>query len=188
MPSPDSPPSREPHLFRFGLRHLFVIVTLLSVLCAALVLTKGAVPLVIGVSALLIAAHVFGTLVGNRLRDTSADVRQWRASNPKLDDDHPRAESEMTEAARATLPPPTPLADHGRVSNWLLWFVIGGAAVGMIVGGSVLWITIGGRIGWAGWIVGSLSCAVLGTWTAFLASSFSSIARHAWRHAHEKGE
>ncbi|MEM8946371.1 MAG: hypothetical protein AAGD11_14460 [Planctomycetota bacterium] len=183
-----SSPPREPHLLRFRLRQLFFFVTLLSVLCAALVLTDGPWPLVILVTTVLIAAHVFGTLVGNRLRDTSDEMQRWRTADPRLDDDAPLADKELTEAAKLTLPPSTPLADHGRVSNWLVWFVVGGALLGMFVGGTILALTIGSRIGWAGWAVGTISCGVLCTWVAFLASSFGTIARHAWRHATEEGD
>lgn len=188
MPTSDASPPPEPHLLRFRLRQLFVVVTLLSVLCALLVSTDGPIPLVIFVVTLLIVAHVFGTLVGNRLRDTSDDVRRWRSSNPGLDSDAPLADLHMTEAAKLAMPPTTPLADHGHVSNWMVWFVVAGTLLGMILGGLILWIALGDRIGWAGWVVGTISCGVLGTWFAFLASSFGTIARHAWRHAHEKGE
>ena len=180
--------TREPHLLRFRLRQMFFLVTLLSLLCGLLVLTDGPWPLLIVVSTLLIAAHVFGTLVGTRLRDSSHEVRQWRSAHPTLDNDVPKADMQPTLESRAHLPPVTTLADHGSVSNWLLWFVLGGALLGTLVGGLAIGLIIGPRIGWAGWAVGTLSCGVLGTWAAFLASSFSSIARHAWRHAHEKGK
>ena len=167
---------------------MFLLVTLLSVLCALLVLTDGSGPLLIVVSTLLIAAHVFGTVIGTRLRDTSHEVLQWRSAHPKLDNDAPQAEMQPTLRSRADLPPATPLANHGSVSNWLLWFILGGALLGTLIGALTIALTIGPRIGWPGWAVGILSCGVLGTWAAFLASSFSSIARHAWRHAHEKGK
>lgn len=188
MPASKAPPSREPHLLRFRLRQLFLFVTLLSVLFASLVLTDGPWPLVIIVVTVLVAAHVFGTLVGTRLRDTSDEVRQWRASQPGAEDDAPKAEREISEATKRTLPPTTPLANHGRVSNWLIWFVVGGALLGMIIGGAILAITVGGRIGWPGLAVGTISCGVLGTWIAFLASSFGTIARHAWQHANDEGD
>lgn len=185
---PSSAPPREPHLFRFGLRQLLFFFTLAGVFCALMVKTDGPWPLVIGVTTLLIGAHLFAALVGNRLRDTSQDVIKWKAASSGVDDDAPRAESEPSEAAKASLPPTTPLADHGRVSHWLLWILIGGAIAGMILGGAILALTIGERIGWAGWLVGTVSCSVLGGWVAFLASSFGSIAKHAWRHASEKGD
>jgi len=69
---------------------MFFFVTLLCLLCALLVLTEGPWPLAIGATSALIAAHIFGTLVGTRLRDMSQEVVQWRAANPALDDDSPQ--------------------------------------------------------------------------------------------------
>jgi len=178
---------REPHLLRFGLRQMFLFVTLVCVLLTLLVLTKGPWPLVIGATSALVAAHVFGTLIGNRLRDTSREVVEWRAANPALEDDVPQVNLRPSEAAKLAMPTTTHLAEHGHVCQWLLWFVLGGAVLGTVFGGTILGFTIGPRIGWAGWTIGAISCGVLGSWVAFLASSFYSIARHAWRDAHEKG-
>jgi len=169
-------------LLRFRLRQLLGFVAGLSLLMALLVRTEGPWPLVIGGLTLLVGAHVFGTMVGTRLRDTSRDVAEWRAATLGLDD-APRAEVPPSPAARSQLPATTPLADHGRVGRWLFWYLLGGAILGSAVGGALLGFTIGPRIGWAGWAVGTISCAVLGIWAAFLGSSMSSIARHAWRHA-----
>lgn len=182
------PPIREPQLLRFRLRQMFLFVTLLSVFCTLLVLTKGPWPLVILCATLLVGAHVLGTLIGTRLRDNSSDIQRWRAVNTRLDVDKTVANLTITERDQLDLPPTTPLADQGFTNRWLIWFVLAGALLGVIVGGATIWITVGYRIGWAGWAVGTLSCGVLGTWTAFLASSFSAIARHAWRHASEKGK
>ncbi len=178
-------PPREPHLLRFGLRKMFLAVTGASVLCALLVLTEGAWPLVIVVAASLVAAHVFGTLVGTRLRDTSHEMVLWRVANPAIDDDVPQAEAKPSASRRAALPPPTPLANHGSVSRWPLWFVIAGAVLGLAIGGATIAMLAGPQLSWPGWAVGTLSCGVLGTWAAFLGSSVTTIARHAWRHAQE---
>ena len=83
-------PSHEPQLLRFGLRQMFFSVTLLCVLMALLVLTKGPWPIAIGATTALIAAHVFATFVGTRLRDTTQEVEQWRAANRVCDDEAPR--------------------------------------------------------------------------------------------------
>ena len=162
------------------------MVSLLSALCALLVITEGPWPLVISIGAVLVAAHVLANLIGTRLRDTSAEVIKWRAGNPALGPDDPMAHTEPVEIAKLGLPPSTPLADHGKVGGrWLMWFVVSGALLGAVFGGVTILLTIGPQIGWPGWVVATLSCTVLGTWAAFLASSFSSIARHAWRHASE---
>ena len=184
---PRPAPPREPHLLRFRLRQMLLFVALLSGLMALLVRTEGPWPLVIGGAALLVGAHVFGTMVGTRLRDTSQDVAKWRSATLGLDD-APRADLQPGAASRAALPPATPLADHGRVGRWLFWYLLGGAVLGLVVGVTLLGLTVGPHIGWAGWAVGTISCAVLGVWAAFLGSSMSSIARHAWRHAQEKGK
>src|SRR5688572_12602572 len=78
---------REPNLMRFGLRHLLLFVSGATVLAAALTRMEGFWPLVIGCVALLIAAHVFGAFLGARLRDTSADVRRWKARPGSRDPD-----------------------------------------------------------------------------------------------------
>ena len=82
------------------------------------------------------------------------------------------------------LPPNTPLADHGRRDRWLILVVTFGTTIGGVVGAAVMSAAFERPITWAGWMVGMLSCAVLGSWIAFLLRNFGTIARHAWRHAH----
>jgi hypothetical protein len=164
-----------------------LLVALASVFCAALVGASGLWPLVICLAVLLVAAHVLGNLIGTRLRDTSHEVVAWRAVQPGLGPDHPVAAREPVELEKLRLPPGTPLGSHERIAHWTVWFVAGGLAVGLVAGCTAIALTIGPRIEWVGWIVGTISCGVLGAWAAFLASTFSAIARHAWRHAHERG-
>ena len=64
------------------------------------------------------------------------------------------------------------------------WILLAGFALGAIMGGAFLEKTIGNHVGWAGWVVGTISSAVLGTWVAFLGASFTAIARDALRQAH----
>ena len=163
---------------------MFLMVTLTSVLCALLVRTSGVWPLVIGVGTLLVATHVFGNLIGTRLRDTSAEVRHWRALQLGLDEDRPVATTNPAEIVRFELPATTPLASSDRIGRWIPLVVLGGVLLGATAGGAVIWLAIGSRITWAGLLVGTVSCGVLGGWFAFLASSFGLIANHAWRHAH----
>lgn len=187
-PLPFSARPDQPQLFRFGLRQMLCFVALLSGLCTLLVITGGPWSLAIAGGALLVAAHVLGNLIGTRLRDSSADIVRLRANDPSFDSDFPQTITQRCEFGRLKLPPGTPLADYGPVVGpRLLWFVVAGAAVGATAGGAAIARMIGLQAGWAGWTVGTISCAVLGTWLAFLASSFGSIARHAWRHASEKG-
>jgi hypothetical protein len=97
---------REPNLMRFGLRQLFVFVSAATLLAAALTRMDGFWPLVIGCVALLAAAHVFGTFLGTRLRDTSADVQRWKARPGTSDPDYPVAPTQPVQVADLHLPSP----------------------------------------------------------------------------------
>jgi hypothetical protein len=68
-------PSRDPlpQLFRFTLRQLFLLVTLVSLVCGALALVGGTWSVVIGIGALLVGAHVLGNYIGTRLRDETPE-------------------------------------------------------------------------------------------------------------------
>lgn len=177
-------PLREPHLLKFQLRQMFLGITLLSLLCALIAKTEGPWPWVIVISALMVAAHVLGNLIGTRLRDTSDEVIRWRSSDPRYGPDNPNMTPQPCDFANLSLPAETNLANFGRMVRGMKWFLLAGLLVGLVLGGTVLALTIGHRIGWAGWAVGTISGAVLGTWLAFLAVSFTTIARDALRQAH----
>ena len=188
MPSPTPPdlPS-QPQLLRFGLRQLFIVVTLLTLLCGAMTLTRGPWPIVIGSAALLVAGHVLANLIGTRLRDTSKEVRDWRASDPTAAPDSPQAHTGPIDVKQLHLPPSTPLANHKGVNGrWVTLFMAAGGGLGTILGACAIYAAIGSRIGWPGLLVAAISSGVLGTWVAFLASSFGIIARNAWRHADQR--
>jgi hypothetical protein len=178
--------TRQPHLFRFGLKQMFYMVSLVGVLCSLSVVAGGSWPLIIGLAMLLVGAHVLGNWLGTRLRDTSEEVLQWRAEQSGLGPDDPVATGQPVELAKLDLPPSTPLGSRQKVARWTAWFVTAGTIGGLIAGSTIIALTIGPRIEWAGWAVGTISCGVLGAWAAFLASTFSSIARHAWRHANQR--
>jgi hypothetical protein len=176
-------PPREPHLLKFRLRQLFFVVTVVSLLCASIALTHGPWPWIITIIALMVAGHVLGNLIGTRLRDTSEDVVRWRSADPRQSPDHPLT-TLPGDLANLQLLPETNLRNFNRLVHGMKWYLLGGLATGLILGGTALALTIGHRIGWAGWMVGTMSGAVLGTWLAFLAVSFTAIARDALRQAH----
>jgi hypothetical protein len=186
MSTPLEPPAPqpEPHLLKFRLRQMFLVVTLICLLSALVAITEGPWPWVVIISAMMVAAHVVGNLIGTRLRDTSQDVVRWRNSDPRSGPDIPFT-TPTSEVANLPAAEPN-LARFGRLVHGFRWFLIGGAAVGLLLAGTVLNFTIGHRIGWAGWAVGTISGLVLGTWLAFLAVSFTTIARDAWQQAHGK--
>jgi hypothetical protein len=174
---------QEPHLLKFRLRQMFAVVTLLSVLCALVAVTEGPWPWVISLGALMLAAHILGNLIGTRLRDTSAEVARWRSADPKQGPDYPRM-TPPAEVSTVSLPVVTNLATFGRLVAGMRWYLLAGLSAGLLLAGGVLALTIGNRIGWAGWIVAAISGGVLGVWAAFMAVSFTTIARDAWRQAH----
>jgi hypothetical protein len=187
MPLPLESPDRlrEPHLLKFRLRQMFFVVTLLSGLCASIAVTHGPWPWVIGLSALLVGAHISGNLIGTRLRDTSCDVVRWRAADPRGAPDYPF--TTPTEAlATAPLPPETNLRNFGRMVVGMRWYMLGGLAAGSLFAGTVIGFTLGRRAGWGGWLVGAGTGGVFGIWAVFMGVHFATIARDAWQQANRE--
>jgi hypothetical protein len=177
----------EPHLLRFGIRQLLLFVAGAAALLMLMLRTEGAWPLVIGTSVALVAAHVVGTLLGTRLRNSSVDVRTWRSQKYGVNDT-PRTGPANQDLKQLHLPPASSLARQPVASRRGAWSLAIGGAVGLLLGTTVLMLVPGGDITWPGLAVGAVSCGVLGGWLTFLASSFWLIARHAWREANAPEE
>ncbi|MCA9236935.1 MAG: hypothetical protein KDA44_15770 [Planctomycetales bacterium] len=175
-------PRPAPQLFRFGLRQLFAAVTLSTLLAALMATLPGAWPWVIGGVVAMVGAHVFGTLIGTRLRDTSRDVQLWRSSLGLQESDQPRISSSRPRPE--SLPQTTPLADRHQAPQRDRWALIAGVATGIVLGGAGIWLGWGDRLSLPAVLVGAVSCGVLGAWLALVATSFTAIAKHAVRHAH----
>jgi hypothetical protein len=174
---------REPHLFRFGLRQLFLLVSAAAVLCMLLAITSGPWPWVIAFFTALVVAHVAGNSIGTRLRDSSEDVKRWKSAHGTAGPDEPAATPEPVAWEELGLPPQTPLAWHDPAPRRLSWVIAAVAAASAIGGSAALTLLARAHTGWPAIAVGAVSCAVIGAWAALLASSFWAIARHAWRHA-----
>lgn len=182
--APGASRQREPQLFRFGLKQLMLAMAGAASLFALLAVTDGVWPWIIAFIALMAAAHVMGNSLGTRLRDTSADVRQWRGAQWPGGVDGPAATPQPVQWAELTLPDPTPLRLHDppprrRVQG----ATILGALAGAVGGAAALARVAGQQAGWPGLAVGAISCGVMGAWLAMLVSSFWMIARQAWKHA-----
>ncbi len=177
------PPAPAPQLFRFGLKHVFVWLSIGCVLFAAIVRSPGNLPMVIGVSAVLVGAHVFATMIGTRLRDASKDFRRWGSASVDGVDDQPVVTKNTDDLEALNLPTYVPLAEKDFRSVWTLRAtVLGGAASSL---GALLLMVLwpGVRPTIPGLIVGAFSCGIIGGWVGFLAGSFGPVTRHAWRHA-----
>jgi hypothetical protein len=174
---------REPNLMRFGLRQLFVFVSLATLLIAAMATLGGVWPWVIGSLAALVAAHVFGTFLGTRLRDTSAEVRHWKARPGSPDRDEPVALPQPVSVAALHLPATTSLASYEKIGRWRNWLVAAGTVIGFAVGGAGIHRAVGDDATWPGLALGAVSCGVIGAWAALLSVNFYTIARHVIREA-----
>ena len=172
---------REPNLLRFGLRQLFLFVSAAAALCAVLAGSGLAWRIVIGSFAALAAAHVFGTMVGTRLRDTSADVQRWKATRPGGDRDDPIATPPPFRLADLSLPAESPLALYQPAGRRRAFVV--GMALGLAAGAAGIHWGVGKDVTWPELALGSVSCGVIGAWIAMLGTSFWTIARHTWRDA-----
>jgi hypothetical protein len=173
---------REPNLMRFGLRQLFVFVSAATLLAAALTRMDGFWPLVIGCVALLAAAHVFGTFLGTRLRDTSADVQRWKARPGTSDPDYPVAPTQPVQVADLHLPSPS-LASYEKLGSWRHWLIAAGTVAGAVLGLFALNAAAGDDVTWPGLGLGAVSCGVIGAWVSLLGTNFYAIARHTLRQA-----
>jgi hypothetical protein len=178
---PAGPQQREPHLFRFGLRRLFLFLSMATVLAAALARVGGPWPVVIGCLAGLVMAHVFGTFVGTRLRDTSRDVQLWKARPGSPDRDEPVALPQPVRICELNLPSTTPLAGFEKVGQWR--YVCVAMGVGAAAGCLAITAALGDHVTWAGLGMGAISCGGLGAGGAVLAVNAWLTARQAWRQA-----
>ncbi|MBX3433958.1 MAG: hypothetical protein KF847_11610 [Pirellulales bacterium] len=173
----------EPHLFRFGLRQLLGLATIVTLLAGAMAATPGAWPLVIGSTAALIAAHVFGTVVGARLRDTSQAVEHWRESQGGAAPEGPRRAFSSGVSRVAAPPLPTTLAQRHEAPHRDRRALTVGAAIGFVLGTLGIFLAWGARLGLPAVLIGAVSTAVLGAWIAWIGTSFAAISRTAWQDA-----
>jgi hypothetical protein len=176
-------PEREPNLARFGLRQLFFFFSVATILSAALAQVGSVWPIVIGCAVALVVAHVFGTFLGTRLRDTSAEVQQWKRRPGSPDRDEPVALPQPVRFAEIRLPAATPLASYGQIHRWCPWCTVGGAIVGFLLGAIAIYVVGGDQVTWLGLAMGAVSCGVIGAWAALLGTNFWTISRHAFRQA-----
>jgi hypothetical protein len=177
-------PDSDLPLLRFGLRQLFVFVAAISALFTVLAAIQGLPSLVILLGVAIIAAHVFATALGSRLR-ARADQEQVFESLERLAGESIASTSErLARVALVRSQPRSPWHARGAtVLPWLRRLVIAAIALGGIAGATYLAVTIGYRTSPAGVIVGSLSAAVLCGWFAFLCGSFYGVFRHGFREA-----
>ena len=173
----------EPNLLRFGLRRWFAFISTAVIFLGLMARLDVVWALLLASIVALIAAHVFGTFLGTRLRDTSADVVRWKARANSIDADRPVVTGQPVLLKSVPLPEATTLAGQNARSSRSHWALAAGCVLGAMVGGAALSRYGGPEISWPGITLGAVSCGVMGAWAVLLASNFYAIAREAWRHA-----
>jgi hypothetical protein len=182
----DGPP--ELPIVRFGLRRMFLFVTVVGVLLVLMARSPGIGKLALPLIAALVFLHVLSTLIGNRLRALADDRLDWQEKHGIIDGEVLPATRLSQSHASLHRTPETPLRRRDSLPAWPRRKVLAGAIVGGVVGAILLATTIGYRISPLGIATGAMSTAILGGWLVFIGSNFWSIARHTWREAmaHER--
>ncbi len=161
------PSSRARHHSQFSIQSLMAIIAILGLLFA-IVRQGGWWGLLFAMLLLaLVAAHVVGNALGTKLRDEvsrelNPDIRRRRIRVPPISREH--------HSRR--------LHEHTPLGRLILVISVGGAVMGGILGG--LSLAAWTRASVPGWIVGTISSAVLGAFFGFLLASFLDMSIRAW--------
>jgi hypothetical protein len=172
--------THEPQLFRFRLRQLLAVVTLICLFLAAVVSSSGLAAAVLILATLVVIFHIFSTALATRLREHTDQSISWQAT---IDEESGRRRSDADQTVGARMPR-SPW--HARASTplpWLPRFVIGVSLCGGILGALVLAVTNDRQASPAGIAVGAISIAVVAGWFAFVGYSFYGVFRHGLRQA-----
>lgn len=162
-------------LLRFGLRQLFAFFAAASVFLAILAALPGVSSLVVMLITTIVAAHLFATAVGTRLR-AHTDRRIQREPFDGKTYGQTTSEPVSTGYLSGRIAPSiSPLQVRG-ASNFhrLMKFVAAAAITGGIAGAALLFLIVGRSASLAGIAVGGVSSAVLCGWFAFLSGNFYS--------------
>lgn len=182
-PTPQPPLEREPNILRFGLRQWFYFVSGIIVLCALFASLEGEGAILLASIVALIVAHVLGTFLGTRLRDTSDDVVRWKARPGSENADNPVSLPQPVSLADVRLPETTSLAGRSDATHRSRWALGIGSLAGLGLGVWGIRTLAGPHVTWPGLALGAVSCGVMGAWGALLGSNFWAIARQALRQA-----
>ncbi len=171
--------THEPQLFRFRLRQLLAVVTLICLFLAAVVSSSGLAAAVLILATLVVIFHIFSTALATRLREHTD-----QSISRHLTIDEASGRSSNAYQSVGALMPRSHL--HARASTpmpWLPRFVIGVSLCGGFLGSVVLAVTNDRQTSPAGIAVGSISIAVVAGWFAFVGYSFYGVFRHGLRQA-----
>lgn len=178
---------RQPSLLRFTLRHLLILVALISFAFALLVQVHGQAALVMIMAILVVVFHLLGTAVGshlksqaNRPHDPNFDLTDSVSNSSPI-----TANGIGTQRSVAEVPAifcPWYSQNCGKIA-WMPRLIVAAMLVGGIAGAVALTMSVGNRSSLPGLLVGTLSAAALSGWFTFVAASFVIIVRGGWRDA-----
>lgn len=158
---------------QFSVRHLLAATAAAAIIMAVLA-RLGVLP---GIAAtwlaVLVAGHVLATAWG-----TTAKRRSW----PRM---HERLNCDLAHA-QVRYAPPTRLRENTRLSRVVPIACAVGALLGAAVGTLLLIRANWDRLTFSSMLVGAASCAVIGGFVSFLASSFVTVASSAARQARKE--
>lgn len=161
MKSPDSP--RPSSALKFSLRSLFLVTTIVGVVCGLFTWLPAASVVGVLLIALSVVAHVAGNAIGTRLRAQS----DHSIKQPRVDLQH--------TAPETALAPTTSLSEHSSLGWIIVLPTLLGAAAGML--GGVLWMRMaygqGSELGILA--IGSIAFATLGAFAAFCLATLTHV-------------
>jgi hypothetical protein len=161
------PNSSARHRSQFSMQSLLAGVTVLGLLFA-IIRQAGPWGVLLALLVLaLVSAHVVGNALGTKLRDEVS-----RELNP----DYRRRQLHLRPASGEHAS--RRLHEHTPLGRMIVFISVGGAVVGGILGGLALAVWTRATV--PGWIVGTISSAVLGAFFGFLMGSFLDMSIRAW--------
>lgn len=160
--------------WQFSIASMLIAVALLALGFALGKLPLGHAGLMLIALVLLIAAHIVGNALGMYLRDRSP-LHQQQEPLPL------HAQPLQREPQRFTDHEPTQLQQHTDQSWWVVSAVVCGVLGGGIGGARAFWSWY--EQTFSGWLLGTISAAVIGGILSFIISSFLVMAYRAWSEA-----
>ncbi len=158
--------------FQFSVRHLLAATAAAAAFMAVLARLGGLSGVAAAWLAVLVAGHVLATAWG-----TTAKRRSRQRARMPEEPDCGLAQAQVRYA------PPTRLRENTRLSRIVPIVCAAGALVGAVVGTLLLIRANWDRLTLSSMLVGAASCAVIGGFVSFLASSFVTVASSAARQA-----
>jgi len=169
---------------RFSMRQLLWLMAGMCGVFASFAGVGGLFSIALAITVLVVAAHVFSTSLGTRLRtSSSANARRAQASGQVTDDPFLAVGHRRVDVRDLELPSAQHLQQRAPVIRGLVWFVAGGAIIAGGLSTALLLVAFGQQMRIEAVLAGILAATILGAGLAFVLASFLGITRRVWREA-----